>query len=282
MTENSPAGRRRVEVPRAACLWLEPSQSDRLLLQMRHISASCQRKIKAAGLFAAVGLFAAILSSISMAHPNPAPPQTAKSIRSPHDVALNLNPDSPFWRDGSSIVFDGDRYGRSMKQFRTEVRSRWTDSSLYLLFVCPYETLNLKPSPETTTETNQLWNWDVAEIFIGSDFQHIRRYKEFELSPQGEWVDLDIDLDQPHPESGWTWKSGFETAARIDPEKKIWYGAMRIPFAAIGPEPHVGNKFRVNFFRAQGESSNRQLLAWQAPMGESFHVPERFGVLELR
>jgi cellulose/xylan binding protein with CBM9 domain len=238
--------------------------------------------MKAVRLFAAVGTFTAVLTSTSMAHPNAAQPGWAKSIRASYDVALNLKPSSPFWRDGSSIVFDGDNYGRPMKQFRTEVRSRWTDSSLYLLFICPYEKLTRKPSPETSTETNRLWNWDVAEIFIGSDFQHIRRYKEFELSPQGEWVDLEIDLDQPHNENAWKWNSGFETAARIDPEKKIWYGAMRIPFAAIGPAPRVGSKFRVNFFRAQGESSNRQLLAWQAPMGESFHVPERFGILELR
>ena len=43
-------------------------------------------------------------------------------------------------------------------------------------------------------------------MFIGSDFDHIKRYKEFEVSPQNEWVDLDIGL----------WNSGFEHSARID------------------------------------------------------------------
>ena len=46
-------------------------------------------------------------------------------------------------------------------------------------------------------ETNELWNWDVAEVFIGSDFKNIRRYREFEVSPQAEWVDLDLNLDAP-------------------------------------------------------------------------------------
>jgi Carbohydrate family 9 binding domain-like len=230
-------------------------------------------------LFAGALLGLAMLSSISMAHPNPSHPETIKSVRAPHDATLNLNPQSPFWRDASPIFFESDNYGRPVKPLRTEVRSRWTDSSLYLFFVCPYQDLNLKPSPQTKADTNRLWNWDVAEAFIGSDFQHIRRYKEFELSPQGEWLDLDINLDQPH-QDGSKWNSGFETAARIDPEKKIWYGAMRIPFTAIDPQsPHAGSKLRVNFFRSQGAS--RQLLAWQAPMGESFHVPERFGILEL-
>ena len=76
---------------------------------------------------------------------------------------------------------------------RTEIRSRWADKNLYLLFVCPYEELYAKPDPSYTAETNKLWEWDVAEVFIGSDFQNIKRYTEFQVSPRGEWVDLDID-----------------------------------------------------------------------------------------
>ena len=56
----------------------------------------------------------------------------------------------------------------------------------------------------------------MAEVFIGSDFKNIRRYKEFEISPQGEWVDLDINLDAPRHEDGWVWNSGFQASARID------------------------------------------------------------------
>ena len=61
---------------------------------------------------------------------------------------------------------------------------------LYLLFVNYYQSLNLKPNPVTDADTPQLWNWDVSEAFIGSDFSNIKRYKEFQVSPQGEWIDL--------------------------------------------------------------------------------------------
>jgi Carbohydrate family 9 binding domain-like len=233
-------------------------------------------------LLAGGAIVAVILSMTSMAHPGGSKVETIKSVKAAHDVALNGDPRSSFWGGALPIYFEGDNYGRPVEQMRTEVRSRWTDGSLYLLFVCPYQKLNLKPSPQTKVETNHLWNWDVAEVFIGSDFEHIRRYKEFELSPQGEWLDLDINLERPQHEDGWTWNSGFETTARIDSERKIWYGAMRISFAAINVKPpHAGSTLRVNFFRSQGAPPDRQLLAWQAPMGESFHVPERFGRLEL-
>jgi len=202
-----------------------------------------------------------------MAYPNPSPPETIRSLRAAHDTALDLSAQSPFWRDASPIFFEGDNYGRPVRQLRTEVRSRWTDSSLYLLFVCPYLDLNLKPSPQTKTDTNHLWNWDVAEAFIGSDFQHIRRYKEFELSPQNEWLDLDIDLDQPHRD-GSKWNSGFKTAARIDPDKKIWYGAMRIPFTAIDPNsPIPAASFALTSFavREPRDSSSPGRPQWANP-----------------
>ena len=120
-----------------------------------------------------------------------------------------------------------------MPGHRTEIRSRWTSRNLYLLFACPYEQLNLKPEPNTETETNELWKWDVAEVFIGSELENIRRYREFEISPQGEWIDLDIDLDAPRHEDGWVWNSGLQVAARIDPTAKIWYAFLRIPYAAV-------------------------------------------------
>lgn len=205
-----------------------------------------------------------------------------KSVYASGDVSLTTNPQSTFWRGALPIYADVNSYGEAIPLYRTEVRSRWTRGNLYLLYVCPYEELYLKPEPNTVTETNKLWNWDVAELFIGSDFRNIRRYKEFEVSPQGEWIDLDINLDLPDHEVGWTWNSGFLVAARIDRKAKIWYGAMRIPFAALDQrEPAVGNIFRANLFRSQGPPDRRTSVAWKAPMSDTFHTPERFGQLEL-
>jgi len=207
---------------------------------------------------------------------------TIKSVWAQDDVALDTNPGSAFWRAAQSVYIDADAHGHPDPKYRTEVRTRWTKQNLYFLFVCPYEQLNLKPDPKTATETYELWNWDVAEAFIGSDFKDIKRYKEFEVSPQGEWVDLDIDLHKPHHEEGWTWNSGFQASARIEPAAHVWYAAMKIPYSAIDTRPAAaGNTLRINLFRSQGPKSNRHEIAWQAPMADTFHVPERFGLLEL-
>jgi hypothetical protein len=205
-----------------------------------------------------------------------------KSVYVVHDVSLETNPHSDFWREAVPVYAEVDVRGSIVPNYRTEVRSRWTKENLYLLYICPYEELYLKPAPNTVAETNKLWNWDVAELFIGSNLENIRRYKEFEVSPQGEWIDLDINLELPNHEVGWTWNSGFQVAARIDRKAKIWYGAMRIPFAALDERaPAAGNIFRANLFRSQGPPGRQTSIAWKAPLSDTFHTPKRFGQLKL-
>jgi hypothetical protein len=205
-----------------------------------------------------------------------------RSLYAAQENTLDTNPTSDFWKEAPPVFAKSDEYGHLLPKYRTEVRSRWTKKNLYVLFICPYEELYLKPSPRQNIETNELWNWDVAELFIGSDFKNIFLYKEFEISPQGEWIDLNIDLRLPHHEVGWTWNSGFTVRARIDAKTRIWYGAMRIPFAAIDTRPAaVGNLFRANLFRSQGPPGRQKSIAWKAPMSGTFHTPERFGELQL-
>jgi hypothetical protein len=208
--------------------------------------------------------------------------KTIQSVWSDTDPVLDANPASAFWRGAQPIYMERDKRGKPDSKYRTEIRTRWTRQNLYFLFVCPYEELNLKPHPKTAEETNELWNWDVAEVFVGSDFKEIRRYKEFEMSPQGEWIDLDIDLSRPHHEDGWKWNSAFEVSARVDSAAHVWYGAMRIPYSAIDSRPAAtGNTLRINLFRSQGPASARHQIAWQAPMSDNFHLPARFGTLKL-
>lgn len=192
------------------------------------------------------------------------------------------DPEAPQWRTASPVTATRDFLGREVRLAPTEVRSRWTKDHLYLLFICPYDELNLKPAPDRTTETPVLWNWDVAEAFIGSDFEHITRYKEFQVSPQGEWIDLDIDRENPKPNGGASWNSGFSVEARIDHQKKIWYGEMKIPLTAIDSRPpRAGNEMRIGLYRIQGSGGAKHYIAWQ-PTGErSFHVPQAFGTLRL-
>jgi hypothetical protein len=198
------------------------------------------------------------------------------------DAALSADPSSEFWKQAKPIVASGDTMGKPVPGHGTEIRSRWTAENIYFLFSCPYEELYLKAGPVTDKETNKLWDWDVAEVFIGADYKNIRRYKEFEVSPQGEWVDLDIDRDHPLPEGGWLWNSEFHVKIRLDRDARIWYAEMQIPWKSIDErKPAPGNELRANFYRIQGPPPQRKFIAWQPTHSRTYHVPESFGTLKL-
>jgi hypothetical protein len=96
-----------------------------------------------------------------------------ESTRAREDVALTTYPVAAFWPGARPVYAEKSPHAEPLPRYRTEIRSRWTKDNLYVLFVCPYKELNLKPSPSTAPETSQLWDWDVAEVFIGSDFRNI-------------------------------------------------------------------------------------------------------------
>jgi hypothetical protein len=205
------------------------------------------------------------------------------SVKAPTDTALSADPDSPFWKPVVGILADRDNLGNPVVKDIMKIRSRWTNDNLYLLFSCTYSSLHLKTDPKISEETNGLWNWDVAEAFIGDSFEAITRYKEFEVSPQGEWVDLEIDTSRPGGlPNGWLWSSGFKVKARIDAASKLWYAEMCIPIKSISREPALpGLQFRANFFRTQGVPPNRLLLTWRPTFAPTFHVPASFGIIQL-
>jgi hypothetical protein len=196
--------------------------------------------------------------------------------------ALTADHEAGPWKGIRGVFAENGPMGDPTPGHRTEIRSRWTPDHLYFLFICPYEQLYLKENPSTTTETDNLWNWDVAEVFVGADFQKIRHYREFQVSPQGEWVDLDIDLDVAKPKERWLWNSGFQVKARIDRDKKVWYGEMKIPIRSIDSRPaQAGNQMRINFYRLQGPPPDRKRVAWQPTHSQTYHFPEAFGRLKL-
>jgi hypothetical protein len=204
------------------------------------------------------------------------------SVRSANEFDLTADPAQPQWSDAPAVTMGLDFLGKPIGGQPTEVRSRWTGRNLYLLYSAPFDELNLKPNPQTATDTVPLWDWDVVEAFLGSDYSHKGHYYEFEVSPQGEWVDLDIDRDSPRLEDGWRWNSGFAVKARVDAAKKIWYGEMRIPLKSIDRRPPaLGLEMRINFYRCQGADPHRKYVAWQPTHAETFHVPEAFGRMRL-
>ena len=204
-----------------------------------------------------------------------------KAPRAKSDFNITADPKSPQWRNVAVHKAAVDPFGKPAGANAFDFRIQWTPQFIYFHFTCPYTELNLKENPATKEETNKLWEWDVAEVFIGGDMNNIHQYREYQVSPQGEWVDLDIDRKSPKPEAH-KWDSGFTVAASIDKANKVWYGAMKVPVSSITSTPaKAGAEYRMNIYRLAGKAPSRQSIMW-TPVGvRSHHTPEKFGRLVL-
>jgi hypothetical protein len=212
-------------------------------------------------------------------------PTAALSVpRGSAPAVLALDPDAPAWHE-AAVTWISKDCAKSVDypKLKTEIRAFWTDTDLYLLFTCPYAELNLFLPARNKTPRSHLWDRDVVEIFLGDDWRNIRHYREFEIAPTGDWIDLAIDLDRDlHDE---TWRSGWLTAARIDPQAHVWYAAARIPLASISTSRvRAGTRWRMNLYRTDGlgEDPQRHFMCWQptcAGKEDPNHVPENFGTL---
>lgn len=234
----------------------------------------------------ALGVFACALPCLAQQQPCIVAQPTASFTIHHIDGApdLNTDPDSDIWRNAArqTIVKDCTHVAE-YPALATTVRSFWTDTDLYFLFECPYTVLNIFEPPNHAQARVGLWNRDVVEMFLGADWTNIRRYREFEIAPTGDWIDLAIDLDRNSYDH--TWRSGWKTMARIDEAQKTWYAAARIPVSSVSTVPvNAGAKWRMNLYRIEGlgPDTQRHFMCWQptcVQKRDANHVPEHFGTL---
>lgn len=197
-------------------------------------------------------------------------------------VPMEANPTTEQWRQAPMVLAAQDRFGQPLPEARTEIRSLWTATDLYFLFSAKYESMYLRPVAQLDRETHGLWDFDVVEVFIGHDLNRPHLYKEFEVSPRGEWVDLDVDKSKPDI-ADWKWNSGFTFHTKVDEANKTWHCLMKIPFTSIAPAaPRAGQEFRLNLYRIEGGPDPRKYITWQAVHSPSFHTPAAFGRLRLK
>lgn len=194
-----------------------------------------------------------------------------------HEITLDAAHPAPEWRQADAVAFSSDWQGKNPDPTRqTEVRILWSDHKLYLRFVCHYQEIYTFEDSDPNGRRDHLWDRDVAEAFLQPDPSRERFCKEFEVSPNGMWIDLDI-----FPGGLADLKSGLQRSVVLDSKAHVWTAEMAIPLNALTAQFDATKIWRANFYRIEGSKEPRDYLAWQPTRTPkpNFHVPSAFGRL---
>ena len=226
------------------------------------------------------------------------------------EIRLDATHPAREWQSAEAVYFDTDWQGKNADpDFATEVRLLWSADRLYLQFVCHYREMFVFDNSDPSGRRDYLWERDVAEVFLqppesiaasgcakstgerarASKIAYVNveddfdapyaSYKEFEIAPNGMWIDLDIvasgrgDL-----------RSGLTRSVHVDEKQKVWTAEIAIAIKALTAEFDPKEPWRANFYRIEGKTEPRKYMAWQPTMAPqpNFHVPERFGIMRFR
>jgi len=204
------------------------------------------------------------------------PLPTLRATRVESDFTLTGNLSSPAWQRAAPVAMEYQSDDSSPRaEAATRVRALWSDEYLYLGYEAGFAELTFFEPAILNEKRIGLWERDVVEAFIGADPNNLKHYSEYEVAPNGEKLDLMLEL----PKHDFNWNSGWDAAVQVDKEHHVWRTEMRIPLRSLAStKPKAGTRWRINLFRC--DKARNAYLAWNPTLDKSFHVPERFGWVE--
>jgi hypothetical protein len=180
------------------------------------------------------------------------------------------------WKAAQQVTFCSDWRAENPDPMReTSVQLLWSPDCLFIRFHCRYRDLHVYDG--SACRRDQLWLKDVAEVFIQRETEELRRYREFEISPNGDWLDLDIA-----PGSKTILFCNLKSRVVLNSEHHTWTADMAIPMNCLTMAWDPAETWRLNFFRIEGRDPDRFYSSWIPTFTPqpNFHVPEVFGALK--
>lgn len=208
----------------------------------------------------------------------PAYAQPIAIVRAEVEPAIDGRLDDAAWSGANAVRVDRDYRGRPVP-LETLVRFVWSPDALFVAFDCAYTELHLSEAP--AGEVDDLYRYDVVELFVDPSPDTRDTYLEIELDPAGHHLDVGVDRGR-RPRGDIAWSSGVTHASYVGPDRFVI--EARIPAAAFGLERLRAGEWRGNVYRIAGASPDRTFIAYfpTRTTRPSFHVPARFGALVLR
>jgi len=194
-----------------------------------------------------------------------------KSVLCPY--IENYRAPSNLWSKKEKLDnFDGTPADNSILTF---MQTAWNENFLFSKFEGKYEFLTISNELVGKNKTKRLWETnDVFEMFISHESNNI--YKEFQVAPDGKFIDIAIDASSNERISDFSWLSGFTNITKVT--KNSWKSIFIVPWAAFnGNPPKDGEEWTANFYRISSPLKNTKYLSWSPVYKIAFHQPNLFG-----
>jgi len=194
-----------------------------------------------------------------------------------HELRLDASHIAEEWQNAGAVTFSSDWQGKNADPEReTKVLVLWSRQHLYLRFECRYRELFVFEDSDPNGRRDHLWDRDVAEVFLQPDPSRAGFYREFEVSANGMWIDLDI-----FPGGRADLKSGLQRSVTVNEKSHTWTAELAIPMKSLTANFDPSAIWRANFYRVEGRHEPRAYVAWQPTNTPqpNFHVPSAFGRL---
>ncbi|MCE4556987.1 alpha-galactosidase [Roseateles cellulosilyticus] len=190
-------------------------------------------------------------------------------------VGVDGLPTAAQWADAPTTFFRHDWQGRSLTGPQsTRVQLLRGAGTLYVRFICKYDTIDNFDREGSSTDLWPLWDRDVVEVFLQApERAGLRSYREVEVAPNGLLQEVAVEASGKRRLLG-------ESRARVqvDVTNKVWMAELAVPMRG------ADDGWRLNLFRVEGRGPDRVYSSWSPTRTPEpdFHVPAVFGRLLIR
>lgn len=178
------------------------------------------------------------------------------------------------------ILADGSGPARD----QTSVRLAYDDEALYVRFDCDDRDI----WGEATARDSKIFDEEVVELFIAPGVDTPVDYYEFEVSPLGTLLDLNLhspDGDRRTMQGNFGWDCpGLRWRAERYDADNHWRAYLVVPWRSIGAPTQLPTTWRANFYRIERpRGAAPEFSAWSPTMSDppDYHRPAYFGTLLL-
>ena len=215
------------------------------------------------------------------------------------DFEVDGNSQKDIWSKAETIILKDSVTGKEIEGDQAKVKMAWSANGFYIL----YEARDKHIWGTYKNDDDPLYDEEVVEIFITGGLETPKKYFEFQFSPNG--VKFDAKISNPtgdRSDAGFnvdvSWNcAGLKLAQTFDPPRHsgldpesipfagTWWTEVFIPWESVEVKnAAIGTVLRANLFRIDGYLEQTSFQSWQPTLKDppNFHVPEKFGYIELK